>query len=1088
MKIEIILISLLLVYNVFAADIKPGKPVTCAQGEKDCKSCPWMSYFNWVYDPTTQQCHIEDCNAFAIINYSDQYCLSCQSDDANTYYNNSGCVKSSDSCNQRTTPWTDSDCQVCQRGQYAIFDGQVCSYNQCNQQTWTDQDCQNCNWNYVASPDQTKCVNTNGVSCSSNLQGQIIFDQYCQGCQSPNNYADVYQEKCVQSSDNCGQYLNPSGNQYYSKYNNNELRKTPWTDDDCKICSSQYAFPDKSGCFSCQDLEKYNQYSDQLCQKCFGAGYFATLDGSSCVQSSDTCGKNYPYFGTNNMGRVKTWTDSDCKLCKQGDYANQYQQGCFICPKSGQQYYYNDEICQKCFGKQYFAAYDGQSCVQSADSCGRGPLTRYSFWTDSDCQLCKAGQYASSQNYCFTCQGQQNTFSSQMYQLYYYDDICQKCYGQGYFATVDGSSCVQSKFTCGRSIPRVNNWTDSDCQLCKAGQYANQLQSGCFSCPSNISGVPYLNDEICQKCQGQGYFATTDGSSCVKSQDSCGNNPQKLRIAPWTDQDCKLCKQGTYAYANQQGCFFCQFSPTKTNYYQQYNDEICLKCYGKGYFATVDSQTCVQSSDSCEVITNNVGQVSYQSVRLTPWTDQDCKLCKAGQLALPDQQGCYQCPNQFQTIEVNDQICQLCFGKGYYAAQNGQSCVKSSDTCGRNFILTNPTYPIYILPHRFSPWTDKDCQICQIGQYATLDKTSCFSCNYNNFSGTSPVKPYYQVTDYVCQICIGKGYFASASGICVKSTDSCGIHFTVQNVDIKSVNFNVEQYEKMWPLTNRKSPWTDQDCFLCQAGYYANFDKSYCSLIKCSNKKTWTDDLCQQCGISYSVNNRTQIISYYASIDKTQCVQTYQSCNNSTNIDDHFCQTCYKNSKVFASLDGLKCLQLQDSCDSNIRKALWTDSDCQQCKKGQYATFDKKSCSKTANCSSQKTPFSDDYCQQCSQGKQFASVDGLKCLSIKHSCKHTGSWNENDCQQCFNNKMYVNIQGTGCVQSQDSCQNRTSQWTDQDCKLCYPQKNIQINFLGTECVDIDCKKTTGWTNYECFRCNPLKPIASSNKSSCLKQN
>ncbi|KAL4464009.1 hypothetical protein ABPG74_005946 [Tetrahymena malaccensis] len=1100
MKIEIILISLLLVQSV-VADVKVGKPVTCAQGQTDCKSCPQMNYFNWVYDSTTQQCHIEDCNVSTIINFSDQYCLSCQSDDSNTYSNYSSCVKSTDSCYyQRTTAWTDSDCQICGRGQYAIFNGQLCSYQQCNnQQTWTDQDCQNCNWSYVASPDQTKCVNTNGISCTQIPQGQMISDQYCQACLSSNYYADVFLQKCVQSSDNCGIYNSPSGTYYYSQYNNREQRKTPWTDDDCKICSSQFATSDKSGCFSCQQTAQQNQYSDQICQKCVGNGYFATIDGAACVQSSDTCGKNYPQTGTISQNRVKPWTDDDCKLCKEGQYAFQHQQGCFSCPSSsssGTGLYYSDDICQKCFGKQYFATQDGSSCVQSTDSCGRGQI-RFNFWTDSDCQLCKVGQYASqSQNSCFSCLGQENAFPSSI-SYYQTDEICQKCQGQGYFATIDGSSCVKSQFTCGRNSQRLNSWTDSDCQLCKVGQYAYQHQSyiygpsgnGCYSCQLSYFGATYYNDEVCQKCLGQGYYATPDGQQCVQSQDSCGNNYQKQRLTPWTDSDCKLCKSGMYAYANKLGCFFCSQNSVNYNYpiNTQYNDEICLKCFGKGYFATVDRTSCVQSSDSCEVISNNINQVSFESVRLSPWTDQDCQLCKAGQQALPDKLGCYTCPSQQQMIEVNDQICQLCLGSGYYATYNGQSCVKSSDTCGNNSIQTNPTYQKYFLPNRQSPWTNEDCQLCQLGQYATLNKNSCFSCNYNNPSGTTSGMPYQQQTDYMCQTCIGQGYFVSAQGICVKSSDNCQIHLTVNNIDLKSLSVSFVNLEYIQPQSNRKTPWTDQDCFLCQAGYYANYDKSYCSPIQCSNQKTWTDSLCQQCGINYQLNNSTYTIRYYASVDKTSCVQTYQSCNNSTNIDDQYCQTCYKSSKVFASLDGKKCLQLQDSCDSKIRKALWTDSDCQQCKKGQYATFDKKSCTKTANCSSQKPPFTDDFCQQCGSGKQYATDDESKCLNIKHSCKYTGSWSENECQLCFNNQMHANVQGTGCVKSQDSCQNRNSQWTDQDCKLCYPQKNITINLLGTDCVDIDCKKTSGWTDYECYKCNPLKPIASSNKSSCQQQ-
>ncbi|KAL4464008.1 hypothetical protein ABPG74_005945 [Tetrahymena malaccensis] len=940
MKIEIFLISLLLTQGVFA---DAGKPVTCAQGQTDCKSCPQMYYFNWIYDPTTQQCYIEDCNASNIINFTDQYCLSCQSHDANTYSNYSSCVKSTDSClNQRTKPWTDSDCKICGIGQYAIFNGQECSYNDwcTQQQIWTDSQCQNCNWQYVASLDQTNCVNTKGVSCSPQqsfpLAGKQITDQYCQVCHSPNSYADIYLGKCVQSSDTCGVYQNPSGNTYWNpNYLNNQKRKTPWTDDDCKICSSQYAFNDKSGCFSCNQI------------------------------------------------------------------AQQKQQ-------------YNDEICQKCFGNKYFATIDGNFCVQSTDTCGKGAV-RQIFWTDNDCQLCNAGQYAYQQ----------------------------------------------------QSLQNISSL------------------NGCFSCTASQGDILQFNDEKCQKCQGQGYYATIDGKKCVQSQDSCGNNNQMLRVTPWTDQDCKLCKYGIYAYANKKGCFFCQPDVLVNKFPQniQYNDEICLKCYGKGYFATVDKSSCVQSSDSCEVISNNIS-VFFQSPRQSPWTDQDCQLCKAGQQALPDKLGCYSCPKSQQNIIVNDLICQLCFGQGYYANIKGQSCVKSSDTCGKNYIYNLPTITTYMIPNRQSLWTDEDCQLCQVGQYATLDKTACFSCNYLNIYGATSYEP---ATDYMCQICIGQGYYASAQGICVKSSDSCGVHLTVNNIDKKNGVDYIFNHSSIQPQTIRKTPWTDQDCFLCQAGYYTNYDKSYCSPIQCSNQKTWTDSLCQQCGFIIDID-KIKSINYYASIDKKSCVQNYQSCSNTINIDDSYCQTCYKNSKVFASSDRMKCLlQLQDSCDTKIRKALWTDSDCQQCKKGQYATFDKKSCTKTANCSSQKPPFTDDFCQQCGSGKQYASDDGSKCLNINHSCKHTGSWSESECQLCFNKNMHVNINGTGCVKSHDSCQNRNSQWTDQDCKLCYPQKNISINSLGTECVDIDCQKKSGWTDYECFKCNPLKPIASSDKKSCQQQ-
>ncbi|KAL4464007.1 hypothetical protein ABPG74_005944 [Tetrahymena malaccensis] len=1048
MKIKTIFLILLLSQHIFA-DIKPGKLVNCSSGQQ-CSSCGYSHGQQWQFDPNTQKCYVYDCNTanesapMLLIEFNDNFCLSCNSDDSVTYSNGQKCVNTTDSCYQRTKAWTDSDCQLCGQGQYAAFGGIFCSQKQCDQkQTYTDKDCQDCNIQYVASTDKSKCVNNYGVSCTQSANQQIN-NQFCQICNSPSFYADLNLQSCVQISDTCGIYNNPKGYSLvysYQQYQYFNSRKTPWTDADCKLCGSKYALPDQSGCFTCEFLKQSSKFTDQFCQICQGSGYFANVDGSDCVKSSDSCGRSSFQYGQILNQRTLSWTQSDCILCNAGQYVYTQQQGCFSCPKSGQSVQYNDEICQKCQGKDYFAASDGLSCVKTSDTCQN---KRYNLWTDNECQLCKLGQFAyADQSGCFYCNQTQNNNKP----FYFTDELCQKCQGKGFFATVDNQGCAQSSDTCGVTQQYVFQ------------QYSN-----------------YYNNNL-------------------------------FRKTPWTDSDCQLCKAGQYAYANNQGCYYCPINQTtfqsnynKNFYFQNYveynfSDEVCQKCFGQGYFADYDRQSCVKSSDSCQgTVMLQSSYTYYQPLRKSPWTDIDCQICKLGKQALPNKSGCYSCPNQsLNTLALNDEICQLCYGSGYYATSDGLSCVQSKDTCGKRYTNQQQIFPSLVV-QRQSPWTDEDCRLCNAGQYATFDHSSCFTCSTNNFQFPTNIFLPNLFTDYMCQKCIGKSYFASPIGYCVQSSDSCGIYLPTNSsyvpIPIVDQNF-MNQIPNIKQITisfNRKTAWTDQDCFQCQLGYFSNFDKSFCSPFECNNKsqQNWTDDTCQQCSISYQLKNSTStIIKYYASKDRTQCVQTYQSCNSTTNFTDSFCQVCNKNPKLFASLDGQQCIQLQDSCDSNIRKALWNDSDCQKCKKGQHATFDKKSCTKTANCLSQKAPFTDDFCQQCSQGSQYASIDGANCLNIKHSCKYTGVyWTEEECQLCYSNKLHVNILGTSCVQSSDLCQNRESQWTDKDCKLCYPQKNILSNELGTQCIDINCKKTSGWTDFDCFRCNPLKPKASANKNSC----
>ncbi|KAL4464006.1 hypothetical protein ABPG74_005943 [Tetrahymena malaccensis] len=970
MKIITLFLILLLSQNIFA-DIKVGKPVDCSSGQQ-CFNC--SQFFGaWQYDQKTQKCYVYDCNMVNMMQINDNYCLSCSSDNSVTYSNGQSCVNSSDSCSQRTKAWTDSDCKLCNLGQYAVFDGQGCSQNQCDKkQSYTDQDCSDCNPQYVASVDKTKCVNTSGISCTQLKQGQQISNHYCQLCNSSSFYADLNLQSCVQSLDTCGSYQSPNSQaqiQYFNEYNIQSTRKIPWTDADCKTCGSQYALPDKTGCFTCDYVKQKNLFTDQICRICQGPGYFATSDGKDCVKSSDSCGRSLNQYNQIQNLRSLGWTQSDCVLCNVGNYVYTQQIGCFSCPSSGQSIQYNDEICQQCNGKGFFASADGLACVQSSDTCG----------------------------------------------------------------------------------------------FVQQNQYTNYFQ--------------YL---------------------------------QTNRKAPWTDNDCQICKLGQYAYANKQGCYTCPTDPNQFQFQfnnlniqsqiyieQNYSDDVCQKCFGQGYFADYHRQSCVKSSDSCQGTTIQYSSYfDYMPVRKSPWTDMDCQICKFGRLALPNKSGCYSCPNQYLNAQTfNDEICQLCYGSGYFATSDGFSCVQSKDTCGLK--IQQPLYVVAtFIVQRQSPWTDEDCRLCNAGQYATSDKSSCFNCITNQFKNVM-MNAYFQnqITDYMCQKCLDQSYFASPIGFCVQSSDSCGLYLKQNSTQvpiriIENIQYSINQNNQQSIIvsSNRKTAWTDQDCFLCQLGYFTNFDKSFCSPLQCSNKnqQNWTDKTCQQCGISYQLNNSSStIIKYYASKDRKQCVQTYQSCNSTSNFTDSYCQACNQSLKSFATLDGLQCIELQDSCDSSIRKSLWNDSDCQKCKKGQHATFDKKSCAKTANCSSQKAPFTDDFCQQCSQGQQYASIDGAHCLNIKHSCKYTGVyWTEEECLLCSNNKLHVNILGTSCVQSSDQCSNRESQWTDKDCKLCYPQKNISVNDLGTECVDVNCKKTSGWTDFDCFRCNPLKPKASANKNTC----
>ncbi|KAL4453990.1 hypothetical protein ABPG74_003873 [Tetrahymena malaccensis] len=87
------------------------------------------------------------------------------------------------------------------------------------------------------------------------------------------------------------------------------------------------------------------------------------------------------------------------------------------------------------------------------------------------------------------------------------------------------------------------------------------------------------------------------------------------------------------------------------------------------------------------------------------------------------------------------------------------------------------------------------------------------------------------------------------------------------------------------------------------------------------------------------------------------------------------------------------------------------------------------------------------------------------------------------CKSCGQNgAVYANVAGSQCVASSAPCQNRQTDWTTSDCKLCYPSQQSDLYaVVNKQCLN--CSNLTTFNDVNCQAC--FKQYANSLQNSCV---
>ncbi|KAL4488033.1 hypothetical protein ABPG72_009371 [Tetrahymena utriculariae] len=569
-----------------------------------------------------------------------------------------------------------------------------------------------------------------------------------------------------------------------------------------------------SGSFPTQNL------SDQFCGSCSSNALYANLNGTQCIQITQSLSGKSCIDSSISCSSDFGWSDADCAKCNPSSpYSNQLKTNCVAstqtCSSASN---WTDYNCNLCNPSQPYAAADKNGCVASTISCS----SVYGL-NDNNCQLCSPSTpYANiQQTGCVKsstkCVGRDPTKVNQLWT----DNDCIQCYATCYKASSEGYQCVDCN-----AITGMNN---SQCSLCNGtGQGANQYANsqGVFVAVKCNQRSGWVNSDF-STCNYATLFASLDGTSCqnvicsqpgVCTNQSCGTfsgfqwqqstgnycqiqdcSSSTLPSSGLTDQLCGSCPPSSQAiYANSQGTS-CVVSTISCSSTKDLTDSICKLCNSKTPFANQMGTSCVASTQSCKSNSN--------------WTDQNCSLCYSNQpYANTNGTACVASTISCKSSSGwTDQNCNLCNPSTPFASLNGKKCIASTISCSST-----------------SNWTDADCILCNPSTpYATTDGKRCvastISCSSN--SGW---------TDTNCVLCNTSTPFTNiAQTACVNSQYQC--------IDRKA------------DLPNQK--WTDADCISCYSfSYISKQDGSGC--LNCYALSGMTNSDCQLCNGSYDGANQ----------------------------------------------------------------------------------------------------------------------------------------------------------------------------------------------------------------------------------------
>lgn len=683
-----------------------------------------------------------------------------------------------------------SECKHCVPGTYAYYDTNEYKCKNCPTGYFQDDIakllCKRCENNHDSKEQASECYECSNSECCSGWG--LHASGTCQSCLPGQFQANSNQcEQC------------PVG--FHSIHGSSLLGY-----ESCEICESG-RFAVKDRCELCSS----GQYGvNGICLSC-PSGYRSHIGQSLCTTSCNSYSRN----DSNNS----------CETCTNGHYYPDESSGCVQCPNGWvktQKLISQDGQCVECSDTmvnntnntrcETCPINQGKNSLKSCETCPTGQYRNLSDeecitcpggWVGSvdssneRCSKCEAGQYQNI-NECKECPKGYSQREGAM-------NYCEECKA-GFVSDVNAMNCT----TC--TIKKPSNDIRTECSECQAGQEASSVAPFvCNDCKVGFYSTEGSNCTLCQIGKFQNVTGQGECISCPNGKNSSGdvgfsecytgtfisagsglqNNNEVLCTAGTysiggVNAICKTCATGSYSvspfkhcqqcgngqYVQNQQCQQCPQGYAGTAgicdecYYGQYQDETnsvsCKVCDGLATTVTTGSTTCVNCTDSFEIIKDGqcancpLGKVNSPEELCKPCAPGEevvhkkCTECQIGKfIDITEEYYCQDCPVGYNSAAKSTE-CSLEMGgntcaSGYYF---DLSCKK----CPRGYGGSQQTRCIQCRAGKAQPSEGKsECIDCTIGQYSAANvNIHCELCQKGQFQHLS------QQGD--CNDCIGGSY------------------------------------------------------------------------------------------------------------------------------------------------------------------------------------------------------------------------------------------------------------------------------------------------------------------------------------------
>tara|TARA_B110001450_G_scaffold129971_1_gene122223 strand:+ start:19967 stop:28030 length:8064 start_codon:yes stop_codon:yes gene_type:complete len=615
---------------------------------------------------------------------------------------------------------------------------------------------------------------------------------------------------------------------------------------------------------------------------------------------------------------VNNTNNTRCETCPINQGKNSFK-SCETCP-TGQYRNLSDEECITCPG----------GWVGSVDS------------SNERCSKCEAGQYQNI-NECKECPKGYSQREGAM-------NYCEECKA-GFVSDVNAMNCT----TC--TIKKPSNDNRTECSECQAGQEASSVAPFvCNDCKVGFYSTEGSNCTLCQIGKFQNVTGQGECISCPNGKNSSGdvgfsecytgtfisagsglqNNNEVLCTAGTysiggVNAICKTCATGSYSvspfkhcqqcgngqYVQNQQCQQCPQGYAGTAgicdecYYGQYQDETnsvsCKVCDGLATTVTTGSTTCVNCTDSFEIIKDGqcancpLGKVNSPEELCKPCAPGEevvhkkCTECQIGKfIDITEEYYCQDCPVGYNSAAKSTE-CSLEMGgntcaSGYYFDLSCKKCPRGYVSSG-----SQQTRCVQCRAGKAQPSEGKsECIVCTIGQYSAANvNIHCELCQKGKFQHLS------QQGD--CNDCIGGSY-----------ADSLG-HDLCKTCPLGKTSVNMK--------ATRES-----DCQDCASGKFgvANGQCEECPESTWQNETGKSD--CKKC-IGENPMSKSGSIVEAACFDATNIVTFVFDVKDDSKQAEQYSSLCEIRPNMV-----LLCPAC--TCNDNSRDGYWDGPVCNECRHG----------------------------------------------------------------------------------------------------------------------------------------------------------